>query len=186
MNDDFLKELSGKVGHVDEYRASFIEHRGDVVQDRAYSARYELMAELGRPPKDIEVVWDVDNPNVLSLSAPPSCNREVKVTKRAFEAERGGKGSFEEREFARVVEVFGEDGLLGQGREPRIYGRRRVIKYRIQEGEGLRDAQGVPQVLVALCVDYGYPSQGFDTDKPTTILKSRILYRRRKQNESTT
>ena len=165
---------------METYKTRYIEHRGHVVLDRAYTARHQVASMLQAPLKDVEVVWELDNPNVLSVSVPRIYNRETKVTKRAFEAEKGGKETFEEREFARVVDVSTEDGLLGRGEAPRIYGRRKVVKYRVQEHGKIdinRDEER-PVVLVALEVDYFYEASGIDTDTPIALLKSRLTLRR--------
>lgn len=156
LSHEGLEALKKAIGTDVALRARFVAHRGHVIQDRAYDAFEEISTLLITQglASTVEADWDPDNANVLSLSwGNPGRTmrvREVKVTKRAFKYKPQGVGTFVASEYARVVDVEGEGALLGAGKPPSNYARRRVSRFTVASvSEDLS-----PNRMYRLVIDY--------------------------------
>lgn len=187
-----LEVLQEAIGTDITLRARFVTHRGHVIQDRAYDALEEISTLLAAqslaqkkdselPPafntSMMEADWDPDNANVLSLSwgnfGETRRVREVKVTKRAFKDQPQGVGTFVASEYARVVDVEGEGALLGAGKPPSNYARRRVSRFTVASvAEDLS-----PDRLYRLVVDYIFAPNVLDEKTVVTLKFKDILSR---------
>lgn len=156
LSQEGLEALKKAIGTDVALRARFVAHRGHVIQDRAYDAFEEISTLLPARglASTVEADWDPDNANVLGLSwGDPGRTmrvREVKVTKRAFKDQPQGVGTFVSSEYARVVDLEGEGALLGAGRPPTNYARRRVSRFTVASvSEDLS-----PSRMYRLVIDY--------------------------------
>lgn len=150
LSQDGISLFQQAIGVPIALRMRFFTHRGHVIQDRAINAFEEIspllaisgitehssdIKQIQFSPNNVEASWDPDNANVLGLSWGGSGElkrvREVKVTKRAFKDQPQGVGTFVASEYARVVDVEGEGALLGIGKPPNNYARRRVSRFTV-------------------------------------------------------
>lgn len=171
-----LAHLRDRIGRRELFSARFLSHRGHVIEDRLFNAREEFHDEVNGAYIDLN--WDKENPNILSATwgqAGGKRIRESKVTKRAFTDGPQGYGTFVSSEYARVVDVEGEGGLVGFGRPPSIFGRRRIIRYRVSSVtiENLE-----PDMLDRIVVDYIYPPSPAGA-KAVMLLKYRDFLNRK-------
>lgn len=179
-----LNALQQAIGMDVALRTRFFSHRGHIIQDRAYDAFEEISTlltggnsvksgEAGSLPafntNTVEASWDPDNANVLSLSwgdfGESRRVREVKVTKRAFKDQPQGVGTFVASEYARVVDVEGEGALLGVGKPPSNYARRRVSRFTVAS---VTDDLS-PVRIYRLVVDYIFAPNVFNEKTVITL-----------------
>ncbi|KAI0559824.1 hypothetical protein FGB62_135g09 [Gracilaria domingensis] len=161
------------IGQRDNFPAHFIEHRGHIIEDRQFNARAELGAD--------DVSWERSNPNVLSIAwgrTPGSTRiRECKVTKRSFVDAPQGYGTFVTSEYARVVDVPSEAAFVSFSKGPSVYGRRRLVRYRVSSVTDRMEPDGMDRIVV----DYIYPPSPPDA-KYALLLKYRDFLNRRRTN----
>eukprot|EP00189_Rhodosorus_marinus_P012885 CAMPEP_0184745860 /NCGR_PEP_ID=MMETSP0315-20130426/8525_1 /TAXON_ID=101924 /ORGANISM="Rhodosorus marinus, Strain UTEX LB 2760" /LENGTH=260 /DNA_ID=CAMNT_0027218231 /DNA_START=25 /DNA_END=804 /DNA_ORIENTATION=+ len=145
-----LKLFQDLVGKTVEYPVQFISHRGNVIASRGFNIRSSKAADalaVGRTPGRMSSLWDPDNPNVLTVSERGSPTlREIKVTKRSFNAAPGGEGTFEYTEYARIVDtVDGEQSDPTQRVEmpnkPKLLAKRTLAKFKIISPEQIDSLQ---------------------------------------------
>lgn len=170
-----IMNTRARIGVAQSFTFKFTRHRGHVIEDRLANAKAEAAVDF--PRQFILATWDRDNPNVLSVahSSELGANftKEVKVTKRAFEDRPQGFGTFTASEYARVVDVDSDGAVVGFGKPPSIYARRRIVRYRVSSVS--KDLQ--PDALERIVVDYLYPPSPPDA-KPAVILKYHDSLRR--------
>lgn len=158
------------VGRQQNFRLRYIAHRDHVIEDRVFNIQSELGPQVEK--KRVNVVWDADKANVLTASwgtgGSGKCVREVKVTSREFVEPSKNFGIFVTSEYARVVDVVGEGALVGFGRPPSIYGRRRLMRYKVSSV----DKHMEPNVLDRFVMEYIYPPTGASS-KPAVVIKYR-------------
>lgn len=169
------------IGLRQSYVNRFVPYRGHIVEDRLANERAAALAQW--PGQRVDVSWHLDNPNVLSLrhaSVPGvTMTREVKVTKRSFVDGPQGYGTFVASEYARVVELEGEGALIGFGRPPSIYGRRRIVRYRVSSVTDAMEPDGMDRITV----EYLYPPSPPDA-KAVVVLKYRDFLNRKREGLS--
>lgn len=161
-----IKKLKESVGRRDTYNIRFVMHRGKIIEDRLFNSRNE--ASVDHPGVRISCTWDRDNPNVLTVAgagAASSGTQEIVVTKRAFVNGPNGQGTFVSSEYARIVDVEDDGALLGFGRPPSVYARRRIVRYRVNS---LSDKL-IPDGMDRLIVDYLYPPSPSDAAVAVTL-----------------
>lgn len=166
-----------RIGLRQSFVVKFMEHRGHIVEDRLANERTWTLAQY--PAQRVQVVWDVDNPNVLSMTrnglTGVGVTTEIKVTKRSFVDGPQGYGTFVASEFARVVDVEGEGSLIGFGKPPSIYGRRRIMRYRVSSVTDKLKPDGMDRITV----EYIYPPSSAGT-KAAVVLKYRDFLNRKR------
>lgn len=165
------------IGMRQSFVIKFMQHRGHTVEDRLANERAWTLAQ--HPSQRVDVVWDVDNPNVMSVTrnglTQVRVTREVKVTKRSFVDGPQEYGTFVASEYARVVDVEGEGSLIGFGKPPSIYGRRRIMRYRVSSVTDALEPDGIDRITV----EYLYPPSPPDA-KAAVVLKYRDFLNRKR------
>lgn len=170
-----VEMMRERIGKRETFHARFVSHRGKVIEDRMYNIR----AELAQSPERVEVNWERDNANVLTTRWGVGGRiREVKVTKRSFVDAPQGYGTFVSSEYARVVDVDGEGALVGFGRPPSVFGRRRIVRYKVSSVSDKMEADGMDRIVV----DYVYPP-GEVNPRPSVVLKYRDFLNRKHGSE---
>lgn len=175
LSSEGLKKLRMQVGQLETFDARFIEHRGHVIEDRKFNAKGEYSHVTGS--SRMEVIWQKDSPGVMSMSwgdASERTIREINVAKRSFKDGEQGYGAFVSSEYARVADVLGDGAMLGFGRPPSIFARRRLAQYRVSSVTNLMIPDGLQRVVV----DYVYPP-GAPVAKPAIMLKYRDVLSRK-------
>ncbi|PXF43190.1 hypothetical protein BWQ96_07065 [Gracilariopsis chorda] len=144
-----IDALRNRIGLRETFPVRFVSHRDHIIADRLFNTRAELGAD--------QVLWDADNPNIISVTwgrAPAKKRiRECKLTKRSFVDAPQGYGTFVSSEYARVVDVPSEDALMSVSKAPSVYGRRRLVRYKVSS---VSDSMQ-PDALDRIVVDYIYP-----------------------------
>lgn len=173
-----ISAMRDRIGRRQSYVVRFVKHRGKVIEDRVANERAELASLY--PRQHVNAIWDRDVPNVLKTSRNPggtasSIVRDVRVMKRAFVDGPQGYGTFVSSEYARVVELEGEGSLAGFGRPPSIYGRRRIVRYRVSSVNNEFEPDGMDRIVV----DYLYPPSPANA-KAAVVLKYRDFLNRKK------
>lgn len=177
-----VDRLRKQIGIRQQYNLRFIVYREHIIEDRLHDARAEVGLDSDRQQR-LEATWDADNPNILSAAWAGESGRwvrEVKVTKRAFQDDPQGKGTFATSEYARVADLVSEGALVGFGQPPSIYGRRRMARYRVRysadSDSGSLQALGIDRIVV----EYLYPPSG-TAEKPAVVIKYRDFLKRKSQ-----
>lgn len=170
-----------RIGLRQTFMAKFVQHRGHIIEDRLANEKAETVSSF--PLHLVTATWDRDNPNVLSVTRSPlpgtNVTREVKVTKRAFVDGPQGYGTFVASEYARVVDVEGEGSLVGFGKPPSIYGRRRIVRYKVSSVSKELQPDGMDRFVV----EYLYPPSPADA-KAAVVLKYRDFLNRKREGPS--
>lgn len=172
-----LASMRERIGIRESFHAHFVEHRGKVIEDRLFNTR----AENAWRGNGVDVLWDRDNPNVMSVSwggGSGTVIREVKVTKRAFVDGPQGYGTFVASEYARGVDVVGKGSLASMGRPPSVYGRRRIVRYKVSSVTDNLQPDGMDRIVV----EYIYAPGRADV-KAAVLLKYRDFLNRSKGSQ---
>lgn len=165
-----ITQYRDRIGMRLAFTARFFGFHGKIVEDRLANER--AISKANYPHERIEVKWDVDNPNVMSV-ARGGAVREVKVTKRSFVDGPQGYGTFVASEYARVVDVG--TGGVGGGNVG-IFGRRRIVRYRVSSVTDEMEPDGMDRIVV----DYLYPAAPVDA-KAAVVLKYRDFLNRKRE-----
>lgn len=178
-----IQDARERIGIRHSFLARFVKHRGHVIEDRQANERAETVSSF--PLQRVTATWERDNPNILRVRRSPlpgtNMTREVRVTKRAFVDGPLGYGTFVVSEYARVVDAEGEESLVGFGKPPSIYRRRRIIRYKVSSVTKELQHDGMDRIVV----DYLYPPSPPDA-KAAVVLKYRDFLNRKRNGPSLT
>lgn len=176
LSHEGLNHVCEYIGMRHNFNVRFISFRDHVIEDRVYNIGEEV--GLQAKGKKVEARWNADNANVLHVSWGNGNNRsmrEVKVTKRVFVDTPQGVGTFVTSEYARVVDVQEEGALIGFGKPPSFYGRRRIAKYVVSSV----DQALVPNGMNRVVVEYIYPPASAAMETAVVVLKYRDFLTRK-------
>lgn len=178
-----IQDARERIGIRQSFLVHFVQHGGHVIEDRGANEHAETVSSF--PLQRVTATWDRDNPNLLRVTRSPlpgtKVTREVKVTKRAFVDGPLGYGTFVTSEYARVVDAEGEGSLVGFGKPPSIYGRRRIMRYKVSSVSNELQPDGIDRIVV----DYLYPPSPPDA-KAAVVLKYRDFLNRKRKGPSLT
>eukprot|EP00611_Tribonema_gayanum_P032478 TRINITY_DN9735_c0_g1_i4.p2 TRINITY_DN9735_c0_g1~~TRINITY_DN9735_c0_g1_i4.p2 ORF type:complete len:126 (-),score=35.69 TRINITY_DN9735_c0_g1_i4:283-660(-) len=115
-----------------------------------------------RPGSVQEVLWDQANPNILTINSSDGMIKEIKVTKRSFEAPQPGQ--YGTSEYARIA-VASSEGMIGS--VPQLAATRTLTRYKMS----VADEASIDGLEL---VKY-YPTVSFTPDPDAyMVLKSRL------------
>lgn len=180
LSTEGVERLRKQIGVRQQYDLRFIAYHDHVIEDRLHDARAEVGLDA-EPQRRLEATWDPNNPNILSVSWVGESGRwvrEVKVTKRAFQEDPQGKGTFSTSEYARVADLVNEGALVGLGLPPSVYARRRMTRYRVRYSANSESGSLQPLGIDRIVVEYVYPPTA-TTEKPVIVIKYRDFLKRK-------
>ena len=105
---------SNETPNVSDYEVRFIRKENGIVADRGFNEASRIASSTNDGKLVRETIWDVTNPNVLTLLFKDGTSKEIRITKRSSEVS-GNPSSLDDwlmqsSEFARVSEV-GQSGI---------------------------------------------------------------------------